>query len=166
MSEFFESSESENIFVSHTRGLRQRNAVIGILLAIIAVLVALLFVKGCDDDDSPSSIPVAVEESGREESESEGSEDTPPEAATEQEDGNTDGEEAVVGPTPLPDDPESQILLGDYAWLDPSRSEATIALQELLEIEADGWYGMGTRILGGCCGLGPEHIEALSKLKS
>ncbi len=146
MSEFFESSESENIFVSHTRGLRQRNAVIGILIAIIAVLVAILFVKGCDDDESPSSIPVAVEESGSEESESEGPEDTPPEAATEEEDdNNTDEEEAVIEPTPLPDDPESQILLGDYAWLDPSRSEATIALQELLEIEADGWYGMGTR---------------------
>ena len=154
MSEFFESSESENIFVSHTRGLRQRNAIIGILIAIIAVLVAILFVKGCDGDDSPSSIPVAVEESGREESESEGPEDTPPEAATEQEDDNTDGEEAVVGPTPLPDDPESQILLGDYAWLDPSRSEATIALQELLEIEADGWYGIGTRA---------AHIAALEE---
>ena len=145
MSEFFESSESENIFVSHTRGLRQRNAVIGILIAIIAVLVAILFVKGCDDDDSPSSIPVVVEESGTEGSESEGSEDTPPEAAAEEDDDNTDEEEAVVEPTPLPDDPESQILLGDYAWLDPSRSEATIALQELLGIEADGWYGMGTR---------------------
>lgn len=145
MSEFFESSESENIFVSHTRGLRQRNAVIGILLAIIAVLVAILFVKGCDDDDGPSSIPVVVEESGSDESESEGPEDTPPEAATEEEKDKTDEEETVVEPTPLPDDPESQILLGDYAWLDPSRSEATIALQELLDIEADGWYGMGTR---------------------
>ena len=134
MSEFFESSESENIFVSHTRGLRQRNAVIGILVAIIAVLVAILLVKGCDDDDSPSSIPVAVEEVGSEESESEGPEDTPPEAATEGEKDNTDEEETVVEPTPLPDDPESQILLGDYAWLDPSRSEATIALQELLDI--------------------------------
>ena len=58
MSEFFESGESENIFASNTRGLRQRNAVIGILIAIIAVLVAILLVKGCDDDDSPSSIPV------------------------------------------------------------------------------------------------------------
>ena len=29
--------------------------------------------------------------------------------------------------------------------MDPDTSEATIALQELLEIEADGWYGMGTR---------------------
>ena len=166
MSEFFESGESENIFASNTRGLRQRNAVIGILIAIIAVLVAILLVKGCDDDDSPSSIPVAVEEAETEDTEPEGSEDTPPEAATEEEDDNTDEEEEVVEPTPLPNDPESQILLGDYAWLDPSRSEVTIVLQELLEIEADGWYGMGTRILGGCCGLGPEHIEALSELKS
>ncbi len=145
MSEFFESGESENIFASNARGLRQRNAVIGILIAIIAVLVAILFVKGCDDDDSPSSIPVIVEQNETEDAESQGSEDTPPEAATEGEDDNTDEEEVVVEPTPLPDDPESLILLGDYAWLDPSRSEATIALQELLEIEADGWYGMGTR---------------------
>ena len=99
MSEFFESSESENIFVSHTRGLRQRNAVIGILIAIIAVLVAILFVKGCDDDDSPSSIPVAVEEAETEDTEPQGPEDTPPEAATEEEDDNTDlkGELACAG---------------------------------------------------------------------
>ena len=40
MSEFFDSGEPENIYTSNTRSLRQRNAVIGILVAIIAVLVA------------------------------------------------------------------------------------------------------------------------------
>lgn len=29
--------------------------------------------------------------------------------------------------------------------MDPDTSEVTIVLQELLELEADGWYGMGTR---------------------
>ncbi len=147
MSEFFESGESENILLSNVRGLRQRNAIIGMLIAIIAVLVAILFVRGCDDDDSPSSIPVAVVEDGTEETEAEGQEDTPPEAATEEPEEEEDipEEEIVVEPTPLPDDPEALILLGDYAWLDPSKSEATVALQELLGIEADGWYGMGTR---------------------
>ena len=28
------------------------------------------------------------------------------------------------------------------------------------------WYGQGVRIFGGCCGLGPEHIQALSELTS
>ena len=27
--------------------------------------------------------------------------------------------------------------------------------------EAKGWVGKGARILGGCCGLGPDHIRAL-----
>ena len=43
--------------------------------------------------------------------------------------------------------------------------ENILTPQELLDFSKE-WYGMGTRILGGCCGLGPEHIEALSELKS
>ncbi|MBG02165.1 MAG: hypothetical protein CL470_07840, partial [Acidimicrobiaceae bacterium] len=144
MSEFFDDGEVERKYLTEDRALRQRNAVIGILTAIIAVLIAILFVRGCDDDNSPSAIPVAVVEEETDDTTQE--EDTPPEAASEEgEDEGAPEEEVVVEPTLLPDDPESLILLGDYAWLDPSRSEATIALQELLEIEADGWYGMGTR---------------------
>ncbi len=143
MSDFFEGGESENIHTSGNRPLRQRNAIIGILVAIVAVLVAILLVRGCDDNDDVSSIPVAVVET---ETPSEPpSEDTPPEAATEEEAEETPEEEEVIEPTPLPDDPESLILLAGYAWMDPDTSEATIALQELLELEADGWYGMGTR---------------------
>ena len=143
MSEFFDDSEAERTFMPEDRALRQRNAVIGILVAIIAVLIAILLVRGCDDTDSPTSIPVAVVEEETDETTEQ--EDTPPEASTEEESEDAPEEEVVVEPTPLPDDPESLILLGDYAWLDPSRSEATMVLQELLEIEADGWYGMGTR---------------------
>ena len=144
MSEFFDSGEPENIYTSNTRSLRQRNAVIGILVAIIAVLVAILLVKGCDDNEETSSIPVAVVEEETTTEPSEKEEDTPPEAASEEEEAAAVPEETPV-PTPLPDDPESQILLGQYSWLDPDNTDATIALQELLEIEADGWYGMGTR---------------------
>ena len=62
MSEFFDSGEPEDIFTSNDRSLRQRNAVIGILIAIIAVLVAILLVKGSDDNEGPSSLPVAINE--------------------------------------------------------------------------------------------------------
>ncbi len=144
MSEFFDSGEPENIYTSNTRPLRQRNAVIGILVAIVAVLVAILLVKGCDDNEGPSSIPVAsnVEETTTEPSEKE--EDTPPEPATEEEEAATAPEE-TPDPTPLPDDPESLTLLAEYKWMDSESNEGTVALQELLEIEADGWYGLGTR---------------------
>jgi homocysteine S-methyltransferase len=30
-----------------------------------------------------------------------------------------------------------------------------------LVAEAVGWVAAGARLLGGCCGTGPEHIEAL-----
>ena len=43
--------------------------------------------------------------------------------------------------------------------------ENILTPQELLDFSKE-LYGMGTRILGGCYGLGPEHIEALSGLKS
>jgi methionine synthase I (cobalamin-dependent) len=29
--------------------------------------------------------------------------------------------------------------------------------------EAEAWYDTGARILGGCCGIGPDHITALSQ---
>jgi homocysteine S-methyltransferase len=30
---------------------------------------------------------------------------------------------------------------------------------------AEGWRGAGAQIIGGCCGLGPEHIAAIADLK-
>ena len=54
-------------------------------------------------------------------------------------------EDKIEDPTPIQENNETLILLADYAWMDPTKSEATIALQEFLEIEADGWYGIGTR---------------------
>ena len=35
---------------------------------------------------------------------------------------------------------------------------------DLLE-EARGWVAAGVQIVGGCCGLGPEHIRALGALR-
>ena len=40
--------------------------------------------------------------------------------------------------------------------------EDTIAPPALVE-EARGWVQSGVAILGGCCGLGPEHVSALAK---
>ncbi|MFN0190742.1 MAG: homocysteine S-methyltransferase family protein, partial [Aestuariivirga sp.] len=33
----------------------------------------------------------------------------------------------------------------------------------LLLAKARAWKELGVSILGGCCGIGPEHIKALSK---
>ncbi len=30
---------------------------------------------------------------------------------------------------------------------------------------AKGWIDRGVRIIGGCCGIGPDHIRALSELR-
>ena len=43
--------------------------------------------------------------------------------------------------------------------------EKILTPSEFLEFSRQ-WHGKGVRILGGCCGLGPEHIQALSELKS
>ena len=32
---------------------------------------------------------------------------------------------------------------------------------EALAEAAQAWVGRGVRMIGGCCGLGPEHISAL-----
>ena len=36
-----------------------------------------------------------------------------------------------------------------------------IAKDDLVN-EARGWRRRGVQIIGGCCGIGPEHIEALN----
>jgi homocysteine S-methyltransferase len=36
-----------------------------------------------------------------------------------------------------------------------SAAEAVVA-------QAIAWVGRGARLIGGCCGVGPEHIRALS----
>jgi S-methylmethionine-dependent homocysteine/selenocysteine methylase len=37
---------------------------------------------------------------------------------------------------------------------------------DVLVDRAKGWVGQGVSILGGCCGLGPEHIVALSAARA
>ncbi|MEM7224925.1 MAG: homocysteine S-methyltransferase family protein [Pseudomonadota bacterium] len=44
------------------------------------------------------------------------------------------------------------------------RFEDIIAPDRLAQFAQD-WVGQGARVLGGCCGLGPAHIEALAGLK-
>lgn len=64
------------------------------------------------------------------------------------------------------------VKTGVYANAFPSRSQDAQANEELLGLRADldpagylgfakDWVGRGAAIVGGCCGIGPEHIAAL-----
>jgi hypothetical protein len=143
MSDFFDSGDTEKMPPPPIKAIRQKNTIIGILIAIIGVLVAILLVKGFDGSDNAVPSVQTVEETGSVTQPIETSPTTTEDIAEEPE--PAPEEEEVPEPTPLPDDPESLILLADYVWMDPTTSGATIALQELLELEADGWYGLGTR---------------------
>ena len=66
------------------------------------------------------------------------------------------------------------IPIGAYANAFPSQQEDAQANSTLLEIRqdldpagylsyVDTWCSLGATIIGGCCGVGPEHIEALHK---
>ncbi len=62
--------------------------------------------------------------------------------------------EEVVEETPEISDAETEaILTAEYQWL--VQSDDTARLQELLGVDADGWYGNGTRT---------AHITALESL--
>ena len=57
--------------------------------------------------------------------------------------------------------------LGAYAhsgyWARPDwKFDAVISPQDYLS-EARGWLEAGARLIGGCCGIGPEHIRLLSE---
>jgi homocysteine S-methyltransferase len=43
----------------------------------------------------------------------------------------------------------------------PSWRFADVITPEDLVTHAERWLGQGVQILGGCCGLGPEHIRLL-----
>jgi len=69
----------------------------------------------------------------------------------------------------------SDISVGVYANAFPAQSEDARANLELHEIRNDlgaegyvdfvaEWCRGGATIIGGCCGIGPEHIAALSKI--
>ena len=44
----------------------------------------------------------------------------------------------------------------------PTWNFVDVISPEDLVREAKGWVADGARLLGGCCGTGPEHIEALA----
>ena len=57
--------------------------------------------------------------------------------------------------------------IGAYAhsgyWSRPNWNfDAVISPENYLR-EAEGWVGAGARLIGGCCGIGPEHIRLLSE---
>jgi S-methylmethionine-dependent homocysteine/selenocysteine methylase len=66
------------------------------------------------------------------------------------------------------------IPIGAYANAFPSQEQDAQANSNLLDIRqnldpagylsfVDTWCRLGATIIGGCCGIGPEHIEALHK---
>ncbi|WP_117234689.1 homocysteine S-methyltransferase family protein [Vibrio maerlii] len=68
------------------------------------------------------------------------------------------------------------MTLGAYAnsfsaiQSDHEANDTLQAMRPLSPLEylafAQRWYEAGARIIGGCCGIGPEHIEELAKWKS
>jgi len=72
---------------------------------------------------------------------------------------------------------DDAIRIGVYANAFPPQNAEAEANSGLDEIRADltpagyaafasAWAGAGASILGGCCGIGPEHIAALKALKA
>ncbi len=69
----------------------------------------------------------------------------------------------------------SSIVLGAYAnsfsaiQEDHEANDTLQSMRPLSPVEyqafAQRWYNAGARIIGGCCGIGPEHIEELEKWK-
>jgi S-methylmethionine-dependent homocysteine/selenocysteine methylase len=49
-------------------------------------------------------------------------------------------------------------------WMPSWQSDATTPPDELYRFAA-GWCSNGIQIIGGCCGLSPQHIAALAELK-
>ena len=105
------------------------------------------FLYACGSDESSYSPISSSYEASNAESAPESDQTPEPTSENEIEDPTAEPivQDEIADPTPIQEDTESVILLADYAWMDPTKSEATIALQEFLEIEADGWYGIGTR---------------------
>ena len=57
--------------------------------------------------------------------------------------------------------------IGAYAhsgyWSRPNWNFDAVISPENYLWEAEGWVGAGARLIGGCCGIGPEHIRLLSE---
>ena len=131
------------------------------LAGLLALLVLAAYACGgdsCDDElltgtelgaddvvlveDEPTEIPIATEEPR----------ETPTPAEPEPSPEPTQEPTATSTPEPTPDDepiptPEAEgeivnVLIDAYTW---GQSQKTIALQEVLGITADGFYGSGTR---------------------
>lgn len=50
-------------------------------------------------------------------------------------------------------------------WIKPNWQFVDEILPDKYFKEAKSWIANGARIIGGCCGIGPEHIAKISKLK-
>ena len=50
-------------------------------------------------------------------------------------------------------------------WIKPNWQFVDEILPEVYCNEAETWIASGAQIIGGCCGVGPEHITEIAKLK-
>lgn len=86
-------------------------------------------------------------------------------------------EVAVIKATSAMQTAGSAIPIGVYANAFPPQPKEATANETLLPIREDldpigyldwvhAWLGAGAEIIGGCCGIGPEHIEAIASARS
>ena len=56
-------------------------------------------------------------------------------------------------------------LVGVYAhsgnYIDGKWIFNSVINPEDYAVAAEGWHRRGVRLIGGCCGVGPDHIDAL-----
>jgi S-methylmethionine-dependent homocysteine/selenocysteine methylase len=69
--------------------------------------------------------------------------------------------EVVAGPGPGPGPVGAYAHAGRFVM--PNWRFTDEISPEDFATEAEGWVALGARAVGGCCGIGPEHIRALSE---
>ncbi|UPR53951.1 homocysteine S-methyltransferase family protein [Vibrio cyclitrophicus] len=84
-------------------------------------------------------------------------------------------DQAIIDAKKVIDELGSDLDIGVYANnFAPisSEHEANDMLQEVRELDGQGyltyakrWHALGANIIGGCCGIGPKHIQALADWK-
>ena len=117
------------------------------MIRVLTLLAAMLVAAGCAGDEATETVSVLDEPSASTTSIAEEEATTAPttaatptttEAATTTTEASTTSE---ATPTPMPEGEIISILIDTYTW---GQSQKTIALQEVLRITDDGFYGSGT----------------------
>ncbi len=80
-------------------------------------------------------------------------------------------EQATAVKSSLKSDIKIGVYANNFTPIEPDH-EANASLIEIRELTpedylhfAKNWFDLGADIIGGCCGIGPEHIASISKWK-